>query len=46
MAIRTVVEVFLPVTLPGAAMEFRVIWEIDVHAEGPRKRPSKHGRYS
>jgi hypothetical protein len=34
MATRTAVEVFLPVTLPGAAMEFRVIWEIDIDAEG------------
>jgi hypothetical protein len=34
MAIRTALEVFLPVTLPGGAMEFRVIWEIDIEADG------------
>jgi hypothetical protein len=35
MAIRTAVEVFLPVTLSGVAMEFRVIWEIDIEADNP-----------
>jgi hypothetical protein len=34
MATGTAVELFLPVTLPGAAMEFRVIWEVDIEAEG------------
>jgi hypothetical protein len=24
-------------TLPGAAMEFRVIWEIDIDADGPKE---------
>jgi len=37
MATRTAVEVFLPVTLLGAAMEFRVIWEIDIEAEGVKE---------
>jgi hypothetical protein len=32
-----VVEIFLPVTLLGAAMEFRVIWEIDIDADGPKE---------
>jgi hypothetical protein len=34
---QNVVEVFLPVTLSGVAMEFRVIWEIDIDAEGPKE---------
>jgi hypothetical protein len=37
MAIRTVVEVFLPVTLAGSAMEFHVTWEIDIRAKGPKE---------
>jgi hypothetical protein len=37
MAIRTAVQVFLPMTLPGAAMEFRVIWEIDIEADSPKE---------
>jgi hypothetical protein len=37
MATETAVEVFLPVTLQGAAMEFRVIWEIDIEAEGVKE---------
>jgi hypothetical protein len=37
VAIRTGVEVFLPMTLPGVAMEFRVIWEIDIEAEGVKE---------
>jgi hypothetical protein len=37
MATGTAVEVFLPVTLQGAAMEFRVIWEIDIEAEGVKE---------
>jgi hypothetical protein len=37
IAIRTAVEVFLPVTLPRAAMEFRVIWEVDIEAEGVKE---------
>jgi hypothetical protein len=37
VAIRTGVEVFLPMTLPEVAMEFRVIWEIDIEAEGVKE---------
>jgi hypothetical protein len=37
MANRTVVEVFLPMTYRRAAMEFRVIWEIDIEAEGAKE---------
>jgi hypothetical protein len=37
VAITTAVEGFLPVTLAGAAMEFRVIWEIDIEAEGVKE---------
>jgi len=37
VAIRTAVQVLLPMTVPGAAMEFRVIWEIDIDAEGPKE---------
>jgi hypothetical protein len=37
MASRTGGQVLLPVTLPEAAMEFRVIWEIDIHAAGPKE---------
>jgi len=37
MASRTAGQVFLPVTLSGAAMQFRVIWEIDIRAEGPKE---------
>jgi hypothetical protein len=37
MATETAVEVFLPLTLQGAAMEFRVIWEIDIEAEGVKE---------
>jgi hypothetical protein len=36
MVIRTAGQVFLPVTLPGAAMEFRVIWEIEIEADSPK----------
>jgi hypothetical protein len=37
VAIRTGVQVFFPTTVPEAAMEFRVIWEIDIEAEGPKQ---------
>jgi hypothetical protein len=36
MAMRTAVHVFLRITL-GGCMEFRVIWEIDIDAEGPKE---------
>jgi hypothetical protein len=37
MVIRRSGQVFIPMTVPGAAMEFRVIWEIDIDAEGPKE---------
>jgi hypothetical protein len=37
VAIRTAVQVVVPAMLPEAAMEFRVIWEIDFEAEGPKE---------
>jgi hypothetical protein len=37
MVIRTAGHVFLPMTLPGAAMEFRVIWEIEIEADSPKE---------
>jgi hypothetical protein len=36
MASRAAGQVFLPVALSGADMQFRVIWEIDIDAEGPK----------
>jgi hypothetical protein len=36
MASRTAGQVFLPVTLSGAAMQYRVIWKIDIDAAGPK----------
>jgi hypothetical protein len=37
VAIRNTVQVFFPTTVPEAAMEFRVIWEIDIEATGPKE---------
>jgi hypothetical protein len=37
VAIITAVQIFIPMTVPGAAMQFRVIWEIDIDAEGPKE---------
>jgi hypothetical protein len=37
MAIRTALEVFSSDASGGAAMEFRVIWEIDIEAEGVKE---------
>jgi hypothetical protein len=37
VAIRTAVQIFIPMTVPGAAMQFRVIWEIDIDAEEPKE---------
>jgi hypothetical protein len=37
MVNRTAGHVFIPMTLPGAAMEFRVIWEIEVEADSPKE---------
>jgi hypothetical protein len=37
VAIRTAVQIFIPMTVPGAAMQFRVTWEIDIDAEGPKE---------
>jgi hypothetical protein len=37
MASRAAGQVFLPVALSGADMQFRVIWEIDIDAEGPKE---------
>ena len=37
VAIRTAVQIFIPMTVTGADMQFRVIWEIDIDAEGPKE---------
>jgi hypothetical protein len=37
VAIRTAVQIFIPMTVTGAAMQFRVIWEIDIDAVGPKE---------
>jgi hypothetical protein len=37
VAIRTSVQIFIPMTVLGAAMLFRVIWETDIDAQGPKE---------
>jgi hypothetical protein len=37
VAIRNTVQVFFSTTVPEAAMGFRVIWEIDIEATGPKE---------
>jgi hypothetical protein len=37
MAIRSAGQVSLPMNVRGTAMQFRVIWEIDIDAKGPKE---------